>query len=118
MIAKSTVAAGLISLAALAAPAEAASLTVTPAGVHVQVGAVGPVHDYGYRPGYPYGYGRYDLLTPQEVRQVLRHRGYRDINYVDRDGAVYQVRATDYRGRRVGLVVSARSGAIITAYRI
>ena len=130
MISK-TIAAGLFSLAALGASAEAATLSTTFGGADAQasleVMRPTPVHDYRYgygydRDDYRYGYdyrpGRHYVLSPHEVRQILQRRGYRQINYLDRSGSVYRASATDFRGRRVGLVVSARSGAIITAYRI
>ena len=127
MISK-TIAAGLVSLAALGASADAATLSMTFGGADAQasleVMRPAPVHNdrYGYGNDYRYGYDyrpdRYYVLSPHEVRQILHHRGYRNINYLDRNGSVYRARATDFRGRRVGLVVSARSGAIITAYRI
>ena len=118
MFSKKTIAAGIVALGALAAsaPAHADSLRFS-----VEVG--GPVVVRDDHRGYGYGWddhrgGHHKTLSASEVRRVLRHRGYRDIIYLDRRGSIYQVRARDYRGRRVGLVVSARNGAILTAYRL
>jgi hypothetical protein len=93
--------------------------------VHIQAGTP------AYHDGYGYGwkhvghrgdryYSRHDYgtLTPHEVRAVLRDKGFRQIRYLDRRGRIYEVRATDYRGYRVGLVVSARNGAILSVYRL
>ncbi len=115
MFSKKTIAAGIVALGALAAsaPANAGSLSFS-----VEVGRPIAVHD-DHR-GYGWGdhRGHHKALSAKEVRRILRHRGYRDISYLDRRGSIYQVRARDYRGRRVGLVVSARNGAILTAYRL
>ena len=110
-----TILAGVVALGALAGsvPAKADSLSFS-----FQVGVPTVVHDYRYdwdRKGYDH---HRHTLSAKEVRRVLRSRGYRDITYVDRRGSTYQVHARDYRGRRVGLVVSARNAAIITAYRL
>lgn len=61
---------------------------------------------------------RETMLSPPEVRRILRAGGFRQIEYLDRRGRIYQVQATDRRGQRVGLVVSARNGAILTTYRL
>jgi hypothetical protein len=115
MFSKKTIAAGIVALGALAAsaPANADSLRFS-----VEVGRPIVVHDdrgYGWD---DHRKGHHKALSASEVRRILRHRGYRDISYLDRRGSIYQVRARDYRGRRVGLVVSARNGAILTAYRL
>lgn len=123
MFARNTLAAGLIALAALvgAAPASAGSVSV-----QIQAGTTG-YHDgvgYGWKRAghradrYYGGHSEYGTLTPREVRAVLRDRGYRQIRYLDRRGRIYEVRATNRRGHRVGLVVSARSGAILNVYRL
>jgi hypothetical protein len=90
--------------------------------VQIQTGT--PVyHDgvgYGWKRGdhRHRGHSEYGTLTPREVRAVLRDRGYRQIQYVDRRGRIYEARATNRRGHRVGLIVSARSGAILNVYRL
>jgi hypothetical protein len=119
MITKKTVAAGLVALASLTAAAPASaddfSFKFSVNGPHAGY------HDGGHkwrgerRGGHDRHYG---TLTPQEVRRVLRDKGYRQINYVDRRGRIYEVRATNHRGHRVGLVVSARNGAVLNAYRL
>jgi hypothetical protein len=120
MISKKTIAAGLIALTSLAAvPASASSLTI----------------EFGGTPGYGNGYGghgykwdNYDhrdrgyrhgryRLSPQEIRWILRDRGYHDIRFFDRQGAVYEVRARRH-GEAYYLVVSARSGEVLSRNRI
>lgn len=137
---KTTIAAGLIGLGALAAaPAQADGFSVDigddGARLTYQAGPPAAVNFYGYgyampgygwgdddRPGYGWGdhdhHDHHQVLSSKEVREVLHHRGYRNIDTLDKRGTIYQVRATDYRGHRVGLVVSARNASIITAYRI
>ena len=107
---KQTIAAGIVALAGLVAavPANAGS------GVSVQIEVGGPTHGHYYsdhrRPE--------RMLSPQQVRRILRDRGFRQINYVDRRGKIYQVRAVTRRGDRVALVVNARTGAILNRHRI
>jgi hypothetical protein len=137
---KTTIAAGLIGLGALAAaPVQAAGFTVDIGDdggrLTVEAGPAAPVNYYGYgyawpgqgwadydQPGYGWDdhdrHDRHHVLSAKEVHEILRHRGYRNIDTLDKRGTIYQVRATDYRGHRVGLVVSARNASIITAYRI
>ena len=107
---KKTIAAGIVALAGLVAavPANAGS------SVSVQIEVGGPSH------GHYYGdHRRWErTLSPQQVRRILRDRGFRQINYVDRRGTIYQVRAVNRRGHRVALVVSARTGAILNRHRI
>jgi hypothetical protein len=117
MFCRKPIAAAVVALGALAAsaPANAGSLSFS-----VDIGRPNAIQDY--RPGHGYGWQRdrhheQHRLSAKEVRRILRHRGYRDITYVDRRGSIYQVNARDYRGRRVGLVVSARNGAILNVYR-
>ena len=57
---------------------------------------------------------RRDTLSPKQVQRVLRRKGFSHIDIVDRERRAYKVRATDYRGRRVALVVSARDGDILS----
>ena len=124
MIAKKTAAAGLIALAALVAavPASAGGPALNLAtGETVYAGDGGHgsrdrgEHRWGRRGGDDRYYG---TLTPREVRQVLRDKGYRQVQYLDRRGRIYEARATNRRGHRVGLIVSARTGAVLNAYRL
>jgi hypothetical protein len=116
-----TIAAGLVALAALAAaPANAAGLSLSfgDGAVRATVNEAGERHhDRGWDRGRWHDDWR-RTLSPREVRRILRDRGYREIRYLDRRGAIYQVHAVDYRHKHVGLVVSARNGAILTAYRL
>lgn len=114
MISRTTIAAGLIALTSFASvPANASGLTV-------QFGS----------PGYGAGYGWSDegggdrghrqmrqRLSQQEIRWILRDRGYRNIRFFDDRGPIYQLRARK-RGETYFLVVSARSGEILSRNRI
>ena len=120
MTLKKAIAAGLFALVTIAAAAPASAHGVS---VRIGIGGGSYAYDDGYRyywqrPRSQYRRGDYGTLTPREVRAVLRDRGYREIRYVDRRGRIYEVRATDARGQRVGLVVSARNGAILNAFRL
>lgn len=120
MISKTTIAAGLIALTSLAAiPANASSLTVEFGSPGYGMGYGGGAgnewsdRDRGER-GYRHMRHR---LSPQEIRFILRDRGYRNIRFFDRSGPVYEVRARK-RGETYFLVVSARSGEILSRNRI
>jgi hypothetical protein len=61
---------------------------------------------------------RYErTLTPQQVRRILRSRGYEDIRFVDRRGDIYRARA-ERNGRDFRLVVNAFNGRILDRDRI
>jgi hypothetical protein len=112
-----TIAAGLIAITSLAAvPANAGGLTVEFGfgGGHGQNwGSQGGGHNWG-------GHGPYRhqaRLSTQEVRFILRGNGYRNIQFVDNRGPVYQLRARK-NGRTFFLVVSARDGEILSRQRI
>ena len=111
MFAKTTIAAALISLSTLAAvPAQASD-------VNIQIG-------FGGGPGwsdYGHGHGRgHDMrrhrLSSEEVRWILRDRGYHHIRFFDNRGPVYQLRARKH-GDMFFLVVSARTGEILSRNR-
>ena len=109
-----TIAAGLVALTTLSAvPASAASL-------NFQIGS-GPNWGYYGGSGGHGGYGhhdrRHDRVSTDEVRGMLRRDGYRGIRFFDNRGAVYQVRASKH-GRDFFLVVSARTGEILSRQRI
>jgi hypothetical protein len=115
MISKTTIAAGLIALTSLASvPANASNLTIE-------------FGNFGYGGGYSWDHDRdrgdrgyrhmRHRLSPEEIRWILRDRGYRNIRFFDRQGAVYEVRARK-RGETYYLVVSARSGEILSRNRI
>lgn len=107
MFSKKTIAAGLIAVTTLTAvPANAASF-----GFHF--GAPG----WGWSPG-PHHGPRWQThrLSQREVRGILRHQGFRFIDFLDTRGPVYQVRARKH-GRGFFLVVSARNGNILSMHR-
>ncbi len=111
-------AAGLLALALSFASAPSGA-----AGLSLEFGSpaqqILPVQDGGR--GYE---GRWfrafrgGALSAGEVRRALRQKGFRNIDHLDRRGRIYQVQVTDYRGRRFGLVVSAKNGGILATYRI
>ena len=111
---RNTLVAGALAIAALAAavPAQAAGPAVT-----LEFGTPhhGPNFGYGRR-GHDRDVGRH-MLSPREVRGILRANGFRQIRFVDRRGPVYQARAENRRGRDVLVTVSARSGNIINVDR-
>jgi hypothetical protein len=113
-----TVAAGLIAVATLIAVAPAsASLPHGQirllADAAAELGGVGG----GWHAG-GWSEDRHPFLEPSEVRRILRDHGFHDIRNLDRRGAIYQVHAVDERDEQIGLVVSARSGAILARYPI
>jgi hypothetical protein len=123
MFARKTLAAGLVAMSALVAvPASAAT-------IGVDFTQRGPVVVFDNGRGYDRDRrddrGRWDrdrhqsrYLSANEVRRVLRSRGYRNINYVDRNGSIYRARAVDYRGRMVALTINARNGVILDSDRL
>ncbi len=112
MISKTTIAAALIALTTLSAlPAQASGITV-----EFGFGGSG----YGWSGG-GHGSGSHQMrrqrLSTEEVRWILRSDGYRNIRFFDDRGPVYQLRARKH-GRTYFLVVSARSGEILSRNRI
>jgi hypothetical protein len=114
MIFKKTLAAATLALGALiAVPANAGGLTV-------EFGFGGDGYGWGQgAPGWHQGPPAWHVarLSPQEVRRILRYKGYRNINFIDRRGPTYE--ATAFRnGKRYYVVVSSRSGDIVERHRI
>ena len=72
----------------------------------------------GPPPGYyrpvppPYYYYHEDRISCSEARSIVRSEGFRNVKAIDCEGRQYQFRAT-YRGRRVIVIVSSRSGDIL-----
>jgi hypothetical protein len=116
MLSRNTIAAGCIAIAALtAAPANAGGLTVEfgyGGPGYAAPGFSGP--NMGHYAGPNWGY---DRLSPREVRWLLQNHGYRNIDFLDRHGPVYRVRAVR-RHNAYLLVVSARSGDILDRQRL
>jgi len=113
MFIKTTIAAALISLTTLAAvPAQASDINV-----QIGLGSGG----YGWNDGYGHGYGhhrhRMHHISVDEVRWMLRDRGYHHIDFIGNGGRVYHLSARKY-GERFFLVVSARTGEILSRNRI
>ena len=105
MLSKTAIAAGLIALTTLAAvPAQASGLTI-------KFGFGGPAYVSG---GHGWHVGK---LSPQQIRWVLRSKGYGAINFLDRKGPAYEVIAFK-SGKRFYVVVSSRNGAILARHVI
>lgn len=115
MLFKSTLAAGIVALSAIAVSAPAQAHSPSP-GVHgsgggsIQSGGHGNRHDRG---DWRRGHGQRYHLSVWQVRRQLRHRGFHNMYFVDRHAPVYKVRAIGPRGHRVLLVVSSRTGRVI-----
>jgi hypothetical protein len=108
MFSKKTLAAALVAATTLtAAPASADSL-------NFQFGFGGPGYGWHGGPNWQHHDRR---VSPREVRHMLRDRGYHQIDFLDRSGRTYEVRARK-NGRTFYIVVSARSGEIISRHRI
>jgi len=116
MTLRTTIAAGLVAMTALTAVPASAT------GLSIEFGYAGVEQRGGWdrdrgRHGWSHRPDRQHFLSTQEVRRILRSRGYRAIEYLDRQGAIYQAQASR-EGRRYGLVVSARDGDILNRYRL
>jgi hypothetical protein len=106
MIAKKTLAAAILALGTLVAvPANAG-------GISVEFGFGGPGHHWSGGPGW-----HQEKMSTREVRRMLRHRDYRNIDFVDRRGPTYEVTARK-NGRSFYLVVNAYTGEIVHRHRI
>lgn len=111
MTLKTAIAAAFISLSTLAAvPSAQAS------DINVKIGFGAPGYGWG---GYHQQHKPYwhQTLSPQQVRWIMQSRGYRNISYFDRRGAVYQMRAT-HGGKKFFVVVSAHNGRVLDRTRI
>ena len=71
----------------------------------------GPPPGY-YRPVPPPYYYYHARISCSEARRIVRSEGFRNVKAIDCEGRQYQFRAT-YRGRRVLVIVSSRSGEIL-----
>ena len=58
------------------------------------------------------------FMTPQQITRVVRSAGLDPLAPPLREGATYDLRATDFRGILMRVVVDARSGAIRAVNRI
>jgi hypothetical protein len=64
-----------------------------------------PLHSFGFMP-------------PYEIARKVRRAGFEPLSPPLREGSIYVVRATDFRGILMRVVVDARSGVIRDASRI
>src|SRR5262249_35170351 len=58
------------------------------------------------------------FVPPYEITRIVRAAGYDPLTRPRREGTTYVVRATNYRGILMRIVVDARSGAIRAVNRI
>jgi hypothetical protein len=58
------------------------------------------------------------FVPPYEINKIVRAAGYEPLTRPRREGTTYVVRATNYRGILMRVVVDARSGAIRAVNRI
>jgi hypothetical protein len=77
----------------------------------------------GPRGGARWGWGSRGLaprasVSPGDVENSLRAKGFSKVQNLRRRGAIYQAQAIDPDGHRVGLVVNAQNGAILNVYRM
>jgi hypothetical protein len=96
--------------AVLAAAIAAAAFTAVPAKADVTFG-----FDFGDTG--IYFSGDDDQMSPQDVRRMLRHRGYHDIDFSDTDGTFYKLTATKH-GDDYFIVVNSYSGDIVQRHEI
>ena len=121
MFIQKTLAAGVVALTALAttASAQAESFSL---GIHGQNGGVTFRSGDSYRPAHDWNNRRWDYahyrMTPRQIRQSLRRRGFHDIQFTDTRGGIYQARATGPRGGRVALTIRSRDARILEIHRL
>jgi hypothetical protein len=92
----------------LAAVVAAAAFAAVPAKADISIG-------FGFGGG-----GIYlgdSQMSPWEVRRMLRHRGYHDIDFIDRHGTFYKLTAEKH-GDDYYIVVNSYSGQIVERYEI
>lgn len=58
-------------------------------------------------------WGGYQQMGPRQIRRSLRHRGFHDIDILDRRGPMYIVKARGWRGLPMRLVVDSRNARIV-----
>ncbi|MBB5752546.1 hypothetical protein [Prosthecomicrobium pneumaticum] len=104
LVATTLIVAGTSVLPASAAPASIG------AGIAAPVAAAAPAGDLRAELVQYHG----GWLSPREVRRRLRWQGYEEIRILDRRGRTYVVRAEGRRGRDFILVVSARTGEVLS----
>jgi hypothetical protein len=63
---------------------------------------------------YDYGRGYRHILSEDQVRWRLRNQGFHRIHDIDRNHGRYTARARDGHGRPVFVVVSARTGEVLS----
>ncbi|WP_026380351.1 hypothetical protein [Afifella pfennigii] len=114
-------AAGLVALSALTftAPAKAANVTLT-------LDARGPAIVADWRapnrrgPNWRHDRDnrRFDRLSPQRVRHILRRQGITPIRFLDTRGRTYELAARGRRGAPLRVAVNAYTGEIVSLRRL
>jgi hypothetical protein len=78
-----------------------------------QVPAVSPITSTSAAPLHSLGF-----MPPYEIARKVRRAGFDPLSPPLREGSIYVVRATDFRGILMRIVIDARSGVIRDASRI
>ena len=117
MIARTAIAATLISLTTLAAvPAKASDLSISIGfnGYGQGYGWSGPTYDVGYRHN---NWRRHDRLSGEEIHWLLRNAGYHHIVFVNNSGPVIQLKARK-EGSWFFVTMDAYTGQMISRERL
>lgn len=94
----------------VSSPAAASSASEFTIQVHSSWHDHGRYHHHGWRKR-PYKY-RHQIMNPGEIKRILHRRGYRTHNIRQQRGEYY-VRARNFNGRQVMLIVNAYNGKIV-----
>ncbi|MHA7776394.1 hypothetical protein [Roseibium sp. M-1] len=104
------VSAGLVTTASAAPQAGKLQVQTPQAELVVKVGQR---HGHG-RNGWQGGHGWHQQqMGPRQIRRSLRHRGFHDINILDRRGPMFIVKARGWQGFPMRLVVDSRNAQIV-----
>jgi len=93
--------------------ASALCLALLTGSGHAQVSAASSVTSISAAPLHSLGF-----MPPYEIARKVRRAGFDPLSPPLREGSIYVVRATDFRGILMRVVVDARSGVIRDASRI
>jgi hypothetical protein len=105
---KTAIAAGIIAVSAfVAAPSYAGGIDfdLDGSGIEVDFGGGGFVIDFDHQ------------MSAREVRRMLRHRGYHDIDFSDTDGRIYRLTAEKH-GDDYFMKVDSYTGEIVHRHEI
>jgi len=96
----------------LAAVVVAAAFAAAPARADIDIGFGFEFNGDGISIG-----DIYDQMSPWEVRRMLRHRGYHDIDFSDTDGRYYRLTAEKH-GDDYFMKVDSYTGDIVHRHEI